>query len=296
MFSESLYDESLLNRLSSLIDEGKLPHAIILDGGTDSSRDEIARYIALSLMCKSTGKRPCGECVSCKKIMLKSHPDLITIEAEDKKKTISVDIVRQMRDDAYILPNESDSKIYIIPKADTMLAYAQNALLKILEEPPEYTLFILMCDYHTFLLPTVISRSVVFNTNTVHEYSKEPPDDQSDALKTALEIVASVLKGDEFRLMSEIGAFDKKPELIKNCTQSLIQIFRDALVVKSGGKVLLSGQEETVLSISKKLDNKQIFDIIEAVKSILESVEMHANNNLTMARLCSTLIQSVVSR
>ena len=86
-----------------------------------------------------------------------NHPDFITVDDPDKK-TVPVDLIRQARADMYIQPNESDHKIYLFPRAQDMGLPGQNALLKVLEEPPEYGVFLLLTDNPEKLLPTVRSR------------------------------------------------------------------------------------------------------------------------------------------
>ncbi|MBQ1896132.1 MAG: DNA polymerase III subunit delta', partial [Clostridia bacterium] len=116
----------MISKLQTLVDAGRVPHALVIDGGTFESRLYCAKELAAALLKED------------KKVMADIHPDVITVLPEEKKKTLSVDVIRKMREDAYIIPNENERKVYIIGRAELMLDYAQNALLKILEEPPKY--------------------------------------------------------------------------------------------------------------------------------------------------------------
>ena len=101
--------------------------------------------------------KPCLSCPACRKVMANAHPDFITVD-DPEKKTVPVDLIRQARGDMYVQPNESDHKIYLFPRAQDMGLPGQNALLKVLEEPPAYGVFILLADNPNKLLPTVRSR------------------------------------------------------------------------------------------------------------------------------------------
>lgn len=122
-----------------------------------------ALELAAAAVCNGGGKRPCGLCRHCRKTMQGIHPDVITIglPLDDKgrpKKEILVDQIRGMISDAYIMPNEAERKVYIVENADSMNTAAQNAALKLLEEPPAGVV-ILLCAVNTRqLLPTVRSR------------------------------------------------------------------------------------------------------------------------------------------
>ena len=144
----------------------KLPHAYIVSSASENARTGKAFYLAEKMLCQADGERPCGVCRDCRKVRARVHPDLAVIERiiDDKgkqKKEILVDQVRAMGADAYVIPNEAAAKVYIIKDADTMNEQAQNAALKILEEPPRGVHFILCVSNPERLLVTVRSRCVL---------------------------------------------------------------------------------------------------------------------------------------
>lgn len=118
-------------------------------------------------MCEGEGDKPCNECRSCKQAMNRNHPDIIYIEHE-KPNVISVDNIRmQINNDIAIKPYSSAHKIYIMDEAEKMNIQAQNALLKTLEEPPEYAVIFLLTTNVDILLPTILSRCVTLNIKPV---------------------------------------------------------------------------------------------------------------------------------
>ncbi len=144
-------------------DRGRLSHATIVTAQDREEGLRTAGMLAAALLCRSEGPAPCGVCPACRKAMAGIHPDLIRIRrAEDdkgrRKKEILVDQIRDMAADAVVLPNESERKVYLIEDADSMNASAQNAALKLLEEPPAGVYFLLCAVNPERLLPTVRSR------------------------------------------------------------------------------------------------------------------------------------------
>jgi len=141
-------------------------HAYIIASPDVEQREKKALQIACLLLCEKKGQLPCMECPSCKNVIAGFHPDVINVlrktdEKGNKKREIQVDQIRLMASDAYVRPSQADKKVYIIKDAGTMNTAAQNAALKILEEPPEYAVFILCADSAEALIATVRSRCTV---------------------------------------------------------------------------------------------------------------------------------------
>ena len=137
----------------------RLSHCYLLAGPEGSGKHTLARILAAAMECTAGAKRPCGVCLQCRKVLDGVHPDVITVDDPDKK-IVTVELIRKARADVYIKPNEGRRKVYLIPRAADMNAAAQNALLKVIEEPPDYAAFLLLTDGAERLLPTIRSRSV----------------------------------------------------------------------------------------------------------------------------------------
>lgn len=164
-------NDALRSRLCTDILKGKLSHAYIIEGTAGTGKHLIAKNIAaaLSCLCKDSDgiSLPCLHCINCRKIMNGISPDVIFIKREEGKAQIGVESVRMIRSDVAIMPNDLDYKIYIIEEADKMTSQAQNALLLTLEEPPEYVVFLLLCESAELLLETVRSRAPILRTEPV---------------------------------------------------------------------------------------------------------------------------------
>ena len=153
-FASLLGNERLKQNLAGSLSRGHISHFYLISGPAGSGKHTLARLLSAAILCREAD-RPCLSCRVCRRIMEDSHPDLITVE-DPEHKTTAVKIVRQFREDVFIRPNESDYKIYLFPQE--LGLEGQNALLKILEEPPKYGVFILLTDNPDKLLPTVRSR------------------------------------------------------------------------------------------------------------------------------------------
>lgn len=168
-FENIIGQEQIKAHLQGALESGKVSHAYIINGEKSSGKEFIARIFAMALQCEQGGKDPCNECRSCKQALSKNQPDIIYVSHE-KPNTISVDDIRtQVNNDVAIKPYSSRYKVYIINEAEKMTPQAQNAILKTLEEPPEYVVILLLVSNVNTLLPTILSRCVLLNMKPVRD-------------------------------------------------------------------------------------------------------------------------------
>jgi len=226
--------------IENALKEHRLPHAILIDGDSGTGRHTLANYLSFAAVC-SNDKIPCLNCDNCRLAQNKNHPDIITVTLEEGKKNISVPQIRQLRSDVFIKSHKANSKVFIIEYADTMNAQSQNTLLKILEEPPMGTFFILIAESHAALLDTIISRCVVLTLNspdfsTGYDYICENTQFDHEEIENALkaaqnnigkallylqgnsdtkttlaakEFLSFMLRGDEWGMLSVLADFEK---------------------------------------------------------------------------------------
>ena len=190
-----LYNPKAAAVLEHLCAGGRLPHALLLEGPAGSGKHTAAAWVCQRLLCQGEGERPCGVCLPCRKVERGAHPDVRLWRVPEGKKEFPVELVRQMRQDAFIAPNEGWCKLYVVEGADAMNAAAQNALLKILEEPPAGVAFLLLCENRARMLPTILSRVVPVTLEV-------PTPDQCER---ALELLAPQAAPDE-RRAAALGA------------------------------------------------------------------------------------------
>lgn len=185
-FSRLWGNDAVCAMLSAKLKSDSAAHAYLITGPAGSGKKTLAFLIAAAMSCEDERSVPCFHCPACRKILSGNSPDLSMLGVEalpfaqadaqpmiDLPKSIGVDAVRALSRDVYIKPNDLDKKIYIIGHAERMTVQAQNALLKILEEPPSSVLFLLLCENSAALLTTIRSRvqslaTEVFDAGTLY--------------------------------------------------------------------------------------------------------------------------------
>ena len=229
-------------------DGNHLSHAYIVSASSEETRNALADRLAQALVCSGGGSVPCGVCRDCRKAQEGIHPDIITVErqTDDKggrRREIYVDQVRYMVSDAYVLPNEAARKVYIVRDADTMNTSAQNAALKLLEEPPAAAAFILCAANPGMLLPTVRSRCAEINRNSVQEKYSDAASGLADGF------IAAVSSGSRAKLLAwSASAEDADTQTAAEFTRCAAEKLTDMLCLRSD---------------SKGMDRKRIMELIE---------------------------------
>ena len=256
-FDALLGNDRLKQNLTRSLARGHVSHFYLIAGPEGSGKHTLARLLAAAILCQGPD-RPCGKCTPCRKVMDGNHPDFITVD-DPEKKTVTVELIRQARADVYIQPNESDYKIYLFPRAQDMGLPGQNALLKILEEPPEYGVFLLLTDNPDKLLPTVRSRCTELNLRPLPQdilrsrLSRDFPEAQSEDITAAIDRSGGFL-GQAMALLAGGGELPQQ-------TRDFVRAFssRDALgLVKT-------------LTPMEKWKRDALADILESWRELAES-------------------------
>jgi len=191
-------------------DSGRLSHAYITD-------ESFADTLAMAVVCSDrTGARPCRKCSHCDKASRNIHPDITIVGKRDDKFIVSVDQIRELKKDVYIVPNEAMQKAYIVNDADSMNPSAQNAFLQVLEEPPAHAVFILSTKNPAALFDTVRSRCVELKTQSPAYSDKDkdvdpsaPREEDHEELKGFIGEFLNALAGNDIKLMECMFRLDK---------------------------------------------------------------------------------------
>ena len=217
----------------------------------------------------------------CQKLTQGSHPDVFRVIGTGSSRSLHIDVIRNIRQDAYVIPNEAQYKIYIIENAEMMTEQAQNALLKILEEPPSYAVFVLTCSSSSSLLLTILSRSQVISLdagNSCYESSDK-------AKAVSQEIAMAVISSKEIDLLRATATLTKDKVFIKSVLQELSDIFRQACLAKECERYN-SLNDDTVRILSQRLTSAKLMSLIGVVRVSEEMLERNVNTNVLIADLC----------
>ncbi len=279
--------------ISAALHSKRFPHAAILEGSSVENRMRLAQKIAAALVCSSGGTVPCGVCPNCKKAQANSHADILLYTVEDKPKAFKVDYVRDIRSKAYIVPNEADRKVFILENSHTMGVEGQNAILKILEEPPAYVNFILLCSSKSGFLPTVLSRSVVYNLGQA--YSSDSDDiPREKVIEAASGIAKAVVALNHMEIVKAAAVFEKDQKLLRASLPVIQEIFASALRKK------YSVNDENEFGtlpdeLAPRLSRRALLSLIDCTDSLMKSIQLNANHNLMVTALCTKLRKAATS-
>ena len=308
-FDALLGNRRLKDNLRTSVGRNHGSHFYLISGPVGSGKKTLARLLAAALLCKN-GEKPCLQCNTCRKVMADTHPDFITVK-DPEHKNIPVKMIRDVRDEMFVLPNEADRKIYMI--AQDLGIEGQNALLKILEEPPSYGVFMLLTDNPEKLLPTVRSRCVQLDMQALPEdilksaLKKDFPQADEEAISAAIwrsggylgqakavledgNAISEQTRGfaDSFAARSALGLTQvlcpmekwKRDQLIPTLQQWL-QLLQQAL--SSRGGMPASGE------LVRNLATQRSSEDLNAAITILQKAIEYAHGNVSVAAICGYL-------
>ena len=324
--------------LTALLRNGTIPHALLFIGIEGVGKKSTAVLFAMACNCmanepdhfsegtttqtkndctsfKQIAASPCGCCRSCRKIQSKNHPDIILVEPSG-----SFIKIRQIRDLCYTLamkPYEARLRVVIIPDAQTMTASAGNALLKVLEEPPDRTILILTAVQTSDLLPTIVSRCQYIRFNPISDTILETllleahgadPDDAkkisnmaNGSVSKALSIINSMHRVNWINrkdwLIDEMGSLSHRPigslmafaeklskekELLDGSLEVIKSWFRDLVVYKyHPEKIINKDLSEKIKHASEEMEVVSLLSKIDDIQ--LTQKDIQANTNLRLS-------------
>lgn len=288
-FGKLQLNEEVKKKLSSAVDSGTLSHAILLTGGTEKERKELSLLLSQALLCENS-PAPCLKCNICKKVKSGIHPDVIITEGEaGKQRSIKIDTIRDIRSRAYIMPNEAPFQIFIILEASGMGEEAQNALLKILEEPPATARFILASRSRDDFRQTILSRVTPF---AISEDSGQAAGEKenSKAVKAAEDIFSALITKNEAKIMLSTGALEKDKKNYKLALERMILMFRNSIISKYRTDSEVSITEKKFADV---FSEKEIINMQNVLKTLLSDADKNANDNLLVTRLAIELVACI---
>lgn len=321
--------EDVIRHLKLAIARGRISHAYLITGESGSGKRSIADAFAGALLCLNRPEIPdltdssdlsavdaCLTCTSCLKVQSRNHPDVFYVSHE-KPGVITVGEIRQqVVDTVGIRPYESPWKIYIVADADKMNPQAQNALLKTIEEPPEYAVFLLLASSPEALLPTIRSRCVQLSLKPVPDRFVEEylirelalPDHEAHVLtafaqgnvgraraaasdedfagmkERCVRLIRDIHGMDISRISEAVRHMKEEKDHIYDILDMILMWFRDVLYYKATAdidKLVFSNEISTVRAQAAASSYEGLQDIIEAADRC--RVRLRANVNFELA-------------
>ncbi len=316
MYGYEILHEDIAENLIRNVRENHVQHAYIFEGEEGVGALAAAQLFAAALTCEKREFAPCGLCGACVHALANTHPDIIFTVPESGKKSVTVDQIRRVTADAYTRPFESGRKVYIIN--GDMNEQAQNAFLKVLEEPPGYAVFILLTENHQTLLQTIRSRCMLVHfapvsTEKVREYLKKHYPDETEPeflAKYSGGVVGNaekLIKREDFRELRNTG-FDKLSELLssnllsaysiadfleehKDDTELIFELWldfiRDIILIQNDARRIITNTdlEDRMINASGRIDEKRMINAAEAIITAQKMKKRYVNLRSLALRL-----------
>lgn len=287
MISLENCNEQIKNEFLKTVSGGRRPHAVLIDGGTEKEREDIAYLLAKVYVCGNAGdSEACNNCSSCRKADERIHPDIVKIKKPDDKKYYSKkDDVKPIVEDAYQTPNESKVRVLLITEMQLMKVDSQNVLLKILEEPPSYTVFIITAESANSIIGTVLSRVSRFRigeTTDDLEFSEK-------VINIVKDVSEALTSSYEFDIIKALAPLDGNKQVTVDVLKALSVFIRDAISLKYNGKVLFKELENEAKNVSFAFSVEALLERFENINEFLKLTAGNPNYTLLVAHLCATL-------
>ncbi len=311
-FDALLGNDTLKQRLTASLSRDCSSHSYLITGPLGSGKHSLAKLLAAALQCTGEDK-PCCRCNQCRKVLEGIHPDVITVD-DPEKKTITVKLVREVCSDLYIRPNEGNKKIYLFPRAQDMRTEGQNALLKCIEEPPSYGVFLFLAEHSEQLLTTIRSRCVELRMSPLpdtvlqQELHRRFPTEDPAALSAAL-LRSEGYLGKALKLMEEKAALLPQTEAFvkaycsadpavpllsvlvpmeKLKREQLRSIFPEWLMLISAALRVRSGLPSVHPLCKQLADSRSTAALLRGANAIREAMDL-TEANVGPAHICGAL-------
>ncbi len=314
--SEFVSNDTVKEELAQAMQSGLFPHALIIDGAKGTGKKTLAGIIAEYCVCLSDDVKPCGKCSGCLKAMHRCHPDIYIADG-NVSGSLSIESIRNMRSDAYIMPNEAPKKVYLVIDCDKMLPPAQNALLKVLEEPPADVVFVLTVTSANMMLQTVRSRSRIYtlyppSPEQAAEYLKNIYPDKNDrelmdaavltdgnigqaiqnfetgseeAKALADEILTAITEKREYPLLLLTNNLSKSREFAAKVLDCLLDDAGECIRAASG----LETNSKAAEIVAERLSVRRICQLAENISDAKNVLKTNVNLNFFGTWLCAVL-------
>lgn len=323
--NEMIGQEHIVSHFINAVKMDKLSHAYIINGEAGTGKKTIAKAFAALAQCQSDqDDKPCGKCHSCMQCETSNQPDIKWITHE-KPNTISVDDVReQLNNDIIIRPYSSKYKIYIIDEAEKMNIAAQNAILKTIEEPPEYAIVILLTCNAASFLQTIMSRCVLLNMRPIRddkvmkylmEYKNIPSyiatiaakfasgnlgkatqlaksEEFNDMKNNVLQTVKHVKDMQMWELISAVKMVEKYKLEVNNYIDMMLLWYRDVLLYKATRDIDSLVFTDDISEISRQTSDysfSDLQDIIDALDKAKLRLKANVNFDLVIELMFMTI-------
>ena len=311
--------DNIVAPLKAMAANERFVHSYILTGEKGVGKKVCARYIAMQLLCDNGNA--CGECRQCRRVLKGQHPDFIVVEKSGKSYPVSV-VREKVVNDSFTVPNDCERKVYFLYDCDGWNDAAQNALLKVTEDPPDTAYFIFSAMSRDSFLTTLISRSMVIEVpeadkdscmqalGDMEKYSEEQIADAvscfggnigrcidylegDKALKKAADTVRSaveaIISKDEYKLAAVLNSVAGSRDEMRYTLEMLAKALRDSACAANGSSELLGCAPELSRRLGSRAVSGKLLKMYDAVCEASERCTQNCNAAAAAAVLAGKL-------
>lgn len=314
--------EQALGLLSAMLRSERVPHSFLLYGPKGAGKKTLARYLTAQLLCGEKDA-PCFACISCRTVQNGQHPDVFSVSHSGKLGGFSVDTIRHICSDAYIAPNNGARKIYLFEDADRITVQAQNALLKLVEEPPDCTYFIFTAEEKHVFLDTILSRVssvgvmpcseaecrqallafghtdaeateaiTAFHGNLGQCINYLTAEETRRAVSRIHTISDCLIRRDEYGLLVALTAASNEKQELRLCLNLLDRLLRDAIVLRSGNGSCIGCDPHGAMALSGRVTLRGVERMHSAISDTIRQIDGNVSPALAVSALCGTVMQA----
>lgn len=284
--------------LDSMLSAHHLTHALIIEAPDADLLDKLSELIAKTALCRCSDPLS-GNCDICRIYAEgKTVPDIVKVEGTGANGAISVGAIRELHNERSLAPLVADNVICILKGADLMQKEAQNAFLKLFEEPPEGVKFILCCSSSTKLLETIRSRGTILRFDNGENSTTDISDELREFADKLLISIANSSEAETI-LLSSYFAYRDGDEVRRRLRREIAQvcdrielILRDALIISAGAPQLAASDSPAAKQLADTLPAARIHSMIEEIPSLRAAAKANAPLPLLATALCVKLRRS----
>lgn len=307
-------NQNAYETLAAYVHGGRLSHALLIEGPAGCGKTAFAQFIAQAAMCEAApSNRPCGSCRHCKKIDKHLHPDFLVYGGSGAQRSFHIDTVRTLRAEAFIRAGEARCKVMLLRNAHEMSAQAQNALLKLMEEPPSGVYFVLTCENRSLMLETIRSRvqCIALELPTVEAcaayLTQALPqldfaaiqmlsqrtggnigaalalvsDEQTAGDPAAQTILYDLCLGDELHALQKLMAYERKKSALSALLIHMTGVLHEIL--------LHPHPEHPLQPLQRRAGDLRLMQMIAIIEDTEQAVHQNVNNTLLVTSLCARI-------
>lgn len=304
----SYYQQKIISHFKEALLSETVRHAYVISGQAGIGKKTVSRALKLLFACKTFSA--CSSCPGCKSAQAGANPDIITM-TNTGKNSYEIEQIRALIKSVYEKPLNSPYKLIVLENAHLLGDRCQNALLKVIEEPPPYAVFVFLCDEVSRMLPTIMSRVMLMELlpwredelraiaeadDFFYKYSMGNPgslisllndEEFKDMRSKVLEEFEKFLSGGEFGIYEITKSWAQDRKMLSRALSIAVLFLRDIILFKNGREGLIINRDKTdaIKRVSEKIKMSCALEMTEIIGRLPERLEHNENASMMLQEM-----------